>query len=158
MDENTEVLTQDAFERLQADLKYRSTELREEITKRIEVARAHGDLKENAEYHAAKDEQGLNEDRIRQIETRLRNATISEVDVASGEVAVGMIVTIDDDGDIEELFVGSMEDRPEGGVDVVGQTSPMGRALLGGKVGDTVSYVGPTGATFDVTIKEVRAP
>ncbi|MGI9018213.1 MAG: transcription elongation factor GreA [Euzebya sp.] len=158
MSDDAEILTQDAFDRLKEDLHYRSTELREEITKRIEEARAHGDLKENAEYHAAKDEQGMNEDRIRSIEARLRNATISHVDASSGKVAVGMIVTIEDDGQTEELFVGSLEDRPASGVDVVGVSSPMGKALLGHKKGDKVAYVGPTGTGFQVKVIGVRAP
>ncbi|WP_370324524.1 transcription elongation factor GreA [Euzebya sp.] len=155
---DAETLTQDAYDRLKDELKHRSTALREEITARIEEARSHGDLKENAEYHAAKDEQGLNEDRIRQIEERLRKATVSEVDASSGQVGVGMIVTIDDDGDTEQLFVGSLEDQPEGDVDVVGVTSPMGKALLGAKKGDTVTYVGPTGTMFEVKVVDVRAP
>lgn len=158
MSDDAETLTQDAYNRLAADLKYRSTGLREEITRRIEEARAHGDLKENAEYHAAKDEQGLNEDRIRQIEERLRNATITEVDTSSGKVGVGMVVTIDTDGETEDLFVGSMEDRPPSGIEVVGVSSPMGKALLGAEKGDTVTYVGPTGASFSVTVKDVKAP
>ncbi|CAN5761534.1 transcription elongation factor GreA [soil metagenome] len=158
MTDDAETLTEDAYNRLAADLKHRSTDLREEITKRIEDARAHGDLKENAEYHAAKDEQGLNEDRIRQIEERLRNATITEVDTSSGEVGVGMVVTVDSDGQTEDLFVGSMEDRPASGIDIVGVGSPMGKALLGAKKGDTVSYVGPTGTNFSVKVKKVSAP
>ncbi len=158
MSDAAETLTQEAHDRLTEELEHRSTTLRQEITDKIEEARAHGDLKENAEYHAAKDEQGMNEDRIRMIEERLRNAVITEVDASSGKVGVGMIVTVLSDGDEEEYFVGSMEDRPEGGVDVVGVTSPMGKALMGAAEGDTVSYVGPTGMTFEITVKGVRAP
>ena len=156
--EHAEHLTQQAHDRLKEELQRRSTTLRQEITDRIEVARGHGDLKENAEYHAAKDEQGMNEDRIRVLESRLRNAVISEVDPNSGEVAVGMIVTVDDDGDVEEYFIGSMEDTPGEGVEVVSASSPMGKALLGCKRGDAVSYTGPTGVTFTMTITDVRAP
>ena len=158
MSDDVETLTQDAYDRLQEELKHRSGALRQEITDRIEEARAHGDLKENAEYHAAKDDQGLNEDRIRVIEQRLRTAKISEVDADAGVVSVGTIVKVDDDGEVEELFVGSMEDRPEGGIDVVGVSSPMGKALNGAKIGQEVSYVGPTGTSFTVKILDVRAP
>ena len=157
MSDPAETLTQEAYDRLQEELEHRSTTLRQEITGRIEEARAHGDLKENAEYHAAKDEQGLNEDRIRVIEERLRNAVVTEVDASSGRVGVGMVVTVEEDGDEEEFFIGSMEDQPEG-LEVVGVTSPMGKALLGAKEGDTVSYMGPTGTAFQATVKGVRAP
>ena len=157
-DDQAEQLTQDAFDRLTEELKHRSTTLRQEITDRIEVARSHGDLKENAEYHAAKDEQGLNEDRIRVIQARLRNAVVTEVDASSGVVGVGMVVTVDDDGDEMEYFVGSMEDAAEDGVEVVSASSPMGKALLGAKKGDEVSYTGPTGVTFTMTVKGLRAP
>jgi transcription elongation factor GreA len=157
MSDAAETLTQEAYDRLAEELEHRSTTLRKEITERIEEARAHGDLKENAEYHAAKDEQGLNEDRIRQIEGRLRNATVTEVDMTSGVVGVGMVVTIEDEGQKEDVFVGSMEDHPEG-LEVVGVSSPMGKALMGAKKGDTVTYAGPTGQMFEVKITDVRAP
>ena len=154
----TSPITPEGFKRLSDELKHRKNVERHEISRAIETAREHGDLKENAEYHAAKDEQGMNEDRIRVLESRLRNAVISEVDPNSGEVAVGMIVTVDDDGDVEEYFIGSMEDTPGEGVEVVSASSPMGKALLGSKTGDAVSYTGPTGVTFTMTITDVRAP
>ncbi|CAN5206224.1 transcription elongation factor GreA [soil metagenome] len=157
MSEAAETLTQEAHDRLSEELENRSTTLRQEITGRIEEARAHGDLKENAEYHAAKDEQGLNEDRIRIIEARLRTATITEVDASSGTVGVGMVVTVDDDGEVEDFFIGSMEDQPQG-LEVVGVTSPMGKALMGAKKGDSVSFSGPTGQQFKVKVKNVKAP
>ncbi|HUG86383.1 MAG TPA: transcription elongation factor GreA [Euzebya sp.] len=157
MSDAAETLTQEAYDRLAEELEHRSTTLRQEITDRIEEARAHGDLKENAEYHSAKDEQGLNEDRIRLIEARLRNATITEVDASSGRVGVGVVVTVQEGRDKEDFFIGSMEDQPEG-LEVVGVTSPMGKALMGAKKGDTVSYAGPTGTQFEVKITDVRAP
>lgn len=155
--DQAEQLTQDAHDRLKEELHHRSTTLRQEITDRIEVARSHGDLKENAEYHAAKDEQGLNEDRIRVLQSRLRNAVVTEVDASSGIVGVGMVVTVDDEGDEMEYFVGSMEDTPDDGLEVISAGSPMGKALIGKKVGDEASYTGPTGVTFSVTITGLRA-
>ena len=157
MSDAAETLTQEAYDRLAEELDHRSTTLRQEITDRIEEARAHGDLKENAEYHAAKDEQGLNEDRIRVIESRLRSATITNVDASSGLVGVGMVVTVDDGEAKEDFFIGSMEDQPAD-LEVVGVTSPMGKALMGAKKGDKVSYSGPTGTQFEVKITDVRAP
>lgn len=153
-----ERLTPAAHERLKEELRHRSTTLRQEITDRIEEARGHGDLKENAEYHSAKDEQGLNESRIRELEARLRHAVIEEVDVDSGVVGLGMIVSVDDDGDTEEFFIGSVEDLPEEGLEAVSATSPMGKAMIGSTVGDEISYTGPTGVDFSVTITGVRAP
>ncbi len=156
MSDEAQTLTQEAHDHLSEELEHRSTVLRQEVTDRIEEARAHGDLKENAEYHAAKDEQGLNEDRIRFIEERLRNAVVTEVDASSGKVGVGMVVQVAIDGDDEEFFLGSLEDHPKG-LEVVGVTSPMGRALLGASAGDTVTYAGPTGVSFKVEVKGVRA-
>ncbi len=151
-----EYLTQDAYDRLKAELEERRTTGREEITKRIEEARSHGDLRENAEYHAAKEEQGLNEDRIRTLEERLRNAKVGAADVKSGVVGQGSVVTVETDGDVEEIFLGSVDDQPEG-LDVVSASSPMGRALLGAKVGQTVTYTGPNGQEYEVTVKDVRS-
>ena len=151
-----EYLTQDAYDRLKAELEERRTTGREEITKRIEEARSHGDHRENAEYHAAKEEQGLNEDRIRTLEERLRNAKVGAADVKSGVVGQGSVVTVETDGDVEEIFLGSVDDQPEG-LDVVSASSPMGRALLGAKVGQTVTYTGPNGQEYEVTVKDVRS-
>jgi len=151
-----EYLTLEAHERLTAELEERKTVRRTKITKRIEEARAHGDLRENAEYHAAKDEQGLNEAEIRTLEARLRRAVIGRPEVAEGVVAVGMVIEIEDaDGDVEAFFLGSRDDRVEG-LEVVGASSPMGKALTGARVGDTVSYAGPRGTRFEVTVRSAQ--
>jgi transcription elongation factor GreA len=153
MDE-TVWLSQSAYERLSAELEELKTEGRARASKAIEIARSHGDLRENAEYDSAKEEQGKMEARIRQLEEMLRNAQVGEA--PQGDVvAAGMIVTTtDSDGDEETFLLGSREDRHEG-MAVVSAQSPLGKALIGAKVGDTRTYQAPAG-TFSVTVTEVR--
>ena len=147
-------LSQSAYERLSAELEELKTEGRPRASKAIEIARSHGDLKENAEYDSAKEEQGKMEARIRQLEEMLRNAQVGEAPQGDA-VAAGMIVTTtDEDGDSETFLLGSREDRYEG-IPVVSAQSPLGRALIGAKVGDTRTYQAPAG-TFSVTVTEVR--
>ena len=147
-------LSQAAYDRLSEELEYLKTEGREEASKAIEVARGHGDLSENAEYDSAKDEQGKMEARIRQLEDMLRHAQVGEAP-AGEAVEAGVIVTITDaDGDEVEFLLGSREDRVTG-LSVVSAQSPLGKALIGAKVGDDVSYEAPAG-TFTVKVKGIR--
>jgi len=149
-------LSQEAYDRLTAELEDLKTNGRPQISAEIEVARAHGDLRENAEYHAAKDEQGRMEARIRQIESLLQDAVIGERTTAD-EVASGVVVTLDVAGDEETYLVGSREDRhPE--LDVLSSDSPMGLALLGAREGDTRSFETPAGASIDVRVISLRLP
>ena len=147
-------LSQSAFDRLSAELEDLKTNGRPRASKAIEIARAHGDLKENAEYDSAKEEQGKMEARIRQLEAMLRNAKVGEAPSADA-VAAGLVVTtVDEDGDEETFLLGSREDRPEG-LSVVSASSPLGQALMGAKVGETRSYAAPAGE-FKVTVKAIR--
>ena len=147
---NTVWLSQAAYDRLEAELEELKTQGRPRVSAAIEAARSHGDLRENAEYDAAKEEQGKMEARIRQLEDMLANAQVG--DAPSGEVIqAGMIVTAtDDDGDELTFLIGSREDRVDG-LSVVSAQSPLGEALLGAKVGDTVRYQAPAG-TFTVRV------
>jgi transcription elongation factor GreA len=147
-------LSQAAYDRLSAELEELKTVGREQASKAIEVARSHGDLKENAEYDSAKEEQGKMEARIRQLEEMLRDAEVGEA--PSGDtVAAGMVVTTEDeDGDEDTFLLGSREDRVEG-LPVVSAQSPLGRALVGRSIGETVSYDAPAG-TFSVTITAAK--
>jgi transcription elongation factor GreA len=147
-------LSQPAYDRLSAELEELRTEGRPRASKAIEVARAHGDLKENAEYDSAKEEQGKMEARIRQLEEMLRNAKVGEAPTGDVVAAGTVVTTTDEDGDVETFLLGSREDRPEG-LAVVSANSPLGQALMGAKVGDTVSYAAPAG-TFAVTVTELR--
>lgn len=147
-------LTQEAFDRLQEELEDRSGPRRDTIVKRIEAAREEGDLRENGGYHAAKEEQGKNEARIRQLRQLLENARIGTPPAADGEVAQGQIVTVKlVEFDEEETFLlGSREEAATASISVYSPTSPIGAAVLGQKVGETVSYQAPNGKIFHVEI------
>lgn len=152
----TQWLTQEAHDRLTAELEHLSTEGRAEIAKRIEAARDEGDLKENGGYHAAKDEQGKIEARIRTLTALLRNATVGEAPDAHGVVEPGTVVTATILGDDERFLLGSREIvGDDSDIDVYSEQSPLGQAILGAKVGDTVSYEAPNGSTVKVTIVDV---
>jgi len=133
-------LSPEAHARLSAELDDLVVRGRVEIANRIEEARALGDLKENGEYHAAKDEQGKMYLRIRQLQAMLEDVTIVEGGSADGTVRVGATVTIDfGDGDTERYLVGNIEEKKEG-VEIVSPDAPLGQALLGRSVGDDVGY------------------
>ena len=147
-------LSQAAYDRLKTELHELKTEGRTRASASIEAARAHGDLRENAEYDAAKEEQGKMEARIRQLEDMLANARVGEA--PSGDVVqAGMVVTtVDEDGDALTFLVGSREDQVDG-MSIVSAQSPLGQALVGTTVGDTVHYQAPAG-TFKVTVTDAR--
>lgn len=150
-------LTKDTFERLQAELEDLRTRGRIEIAKAIEAARALGDLSENGDYHAAKDAQGKMEARIRQLEAMLKEPEIIDGSAgADGEVGTGVVVTLRyvGDEDVERYLIGSIEERREG-VSVISPDAPLGRALVGRREGDKVTYETPTGATLEVEIVKV---
>jgi len=148
-------LTRDTFERLSAEHEQLTTVGRVEIAQAIEAARALGDLKENGDYHAAKDAQGHMEARIRNLEAMLNDVEIVDTAITD-EVASGSVVGLryDGDDDVERYLIGSIEERRDG-VTVTSPGSPLGRALLGCKVGDTVEYDTPAGATLKVEIVEI---
>ncbi|WP_125610647.1 transcription elongation factor GreA [Specibacter cremeus] len=145
-------LTQDAYDRLAAELEQLSGPGRAEIVKRIEQARSEGDLKENGGYHAAKDEQGKIEARIRQLTELLRNAQVGESPADDGIVEPGMLVTATIAGDETTFLLGSREVGGGTDLDVFSEKSPLGAAIHGHKVGDTLSYVAPNGKTIHVEV------
>ena len=138
-------LSRDAYDRLKAEFDDLSTRGKVDIARKIEAARELGDLKENGDYHAAKEEQGRMDGRMKQILAVLEDAEIVE-SVDTGVVTTGAVVEIryEGDADTEKYLVGSIEERREG-IDVASPTSPFGAALLGHKVGDTVEYQAPGG-------------
>lgn len=147
-------LTPAALTKLEDEHAYLTTTGREEVVERIAEARAHGDLKENAEYDTAKNDQGLMEARIRQLEHIIDNAHAAEVD-DSGAVAVGTVATvIDDDGDEMEFFIAPAENKVPG-ILLASPDSPIGSALLGKHPGEVAEVVAP-GGTFTYTVKAVR--
>lgn len=152
-------LSPDAFKRLQDELEDLTTRGRIEVAHRIEAARALGDLKENGDYHAAKDDQGKMESRIRQIEQTLKNATIVDASaVESGVVIAGSIVSLryEGDDDAERYLIGSIEEK-RGDLDgVISPGSPLGMALMGKGKGETVEYDAP-GGKLKVEIVDIGA-
>jgi transcription elongation factor GreA len=144
-------LTQEAFDRLKAELQHLSGEGRAEIAKRIEAARDEGDLRENGGYHAAKEEQGKMEARIRQLTQLLETAKVGETPKDDGIVEPGMLVTVEMFGD-ETFLLGHREIKDDSGLEVFSEQSPLGHAINGKKVGDTASYETPAGKTVEVKI------
>ena len=154
MTDDTTFLTPEAHHKLQEELEHLLTAGRAEIEERIQTAREHGDLRENADYDAAKNDQGLMEARIRQLQTLLDKAEVKEVK-ASDTVVVGSVVTLlDADGDTNDFFVASPENKvPD--LLLASPDGPLGKALLGKKAGDEVTYKAP-GGSFTVTVKDVK--
>ena len=148
-------LTQEAFDRLAAELEQLSTHGRDEIAKRIEAARDEGDLKENGGYHAAKDEQGKQEARIRQLTELLRTAQVGEAPESSGVVEPGTVITAVIAGDEERFLIGSREIAGDSELDVFSEQSPLGSAIIGLKVGDTATYTAPNGREIAVEVTGV---
>ena len=144
---SSQQLSREAYERLQAELDDLVTRGRVEVASKIERAREMGDLSENGDYHAAKDEQGHMEGRIRQLEHLLENAEIV-APPEEGVVGPGSIVTVvyegDDEADAERYLVGHIEER-QGDLDVISPDSPLGRALIGARAGEWVTYEAPNG-------------
>lgn len=149
-------LTQEAADRLRAELEHLEGPGRAEIIAKIEAARAEGDLKENGGYHAARDEQGKIEARIRQLKHMLENAHIGTPPASEeGVVSPGMVVTAEIAGDVMKFLIGSRE-ISSGDLDVYSEKSPLGSAVLGSKIGDTVSYKAPSGKEISVIIIEAE--
>jgi transcription elongation factor GreA len=158
IDEDSVVwLTQDGYDQLKAELEELKGPGRSEITQRISDARDEGDLKENGGYHAAKDEQGKMEARIRQLEDMLRRARVGETPKSGGAVGPGMKVSIKfaGDDDVETFLLGSREllalDSSVD-IDVYSPQSPLGSAILGKKKGEKATYEAPNGKPVTVEI------
>jgi len=149
------VLTKSGRDKLEEELRVLKEVRRAEIAAKIKEARSQGDLSENAEYDAAKEEQGEIESRIRDIETILENAEIASEEFDANSVNVGSVVTVKDveaDEEMEIRIVGANEVNSM--ANHVSGESPMGKALLGGKVGDTVTVAAP-GGNFELKILKV---
>ncbi|MDR1791721.1 MAG: transcription elongation factor GreA [Propionibacteriaceae bacterium] len=162
MPEETIFLTQEAYDKLAAELEYLEGEGREAIAKKIGRARDEGDLSENAGYHAAREEQGQQEARIKELRFLLENAQVGAVE-ATDEVVPGVKVTVYYDGDEDDddtFMLGSREVQrldETVDIDVYSPQSPLGAAILGAKVGQSVQYVAPNGKTIEVTIAKIEA-
>lgn len=154
MTDETTWLTPTAHQKLQEELAHLQGDARHEISERIAEARSHGDIRENADYDAAKNEQGMQEARIRQIRYILDQAEVREV-ADTGRVEIGSIVTVKDgDGDTSEYFVAPAENKIPGYL-LASPVGPLGKALLGARVNDEVSYEAP-GGTFSMVVTGIR--
>jgi transcription elongation factor GreA len=149
-------LTQEAFDRLKAELDQLSGTGRTEIAKKIEAARDEGDLKENGGYHAAKEEQGKMEARIRQLTQLLENAIVGAKPADDGIVEPGMVVTVEMFGDDVTFLLGSREIAGDSDLEVYSEKSPLGAAINGKQVGDKASYKAPNGKVIQVSVKAAK--
>lgn len=161
IDTDTIWVTQEAYDRLKSELDHLKGEVRADITSKIAAAREEGDLKENGGYHAAREEQGKTEARIRQLEEMLRRAEVGEAPADDGLVEPGMKVTIRfaGDEDTETFLLGSRELLSMDSsvtLDVYSPSSPLGAAITGKKVGDSASYEAPNGTSIAVEIVDAK--
>ncbi|HEY7666860.1 MAG TPA: transcription elongation factor GreA [Actinomycetota bacterium] len=148
--EPTAILTVDAYGRLRAELQDLETDGRAHISERLKAAREHGDIRENAEYDAAKNEQGLMEARIRTLKHMLRDPEIVEAPVDADAVAPGMLVTLrpldEDDPDDETYLLASHAEEKAPGARTITTSSPLGRALMGAALKQEILYEAPGGS------------
>ncbi|WP_149202298.1 transcription elongation factor GreA [Actinotalea subterranea] len=149
-------LTQEAHDRLSAELQQLSTTGRTEIAQKIDAARQEGDLKENGGYHAAREEQAKQEARIRQLQQILRTAVVGEAPPDDGVVEPGMVVTASVAGERMTFLVGSREVAEGTGLDVYSDKSPLGAAIVGRSRGEKTSYTAPNGHEIAVEIHEAK--
>lgn len=152
---DTVELSQRAYDRLKAEYDDLTTRGRIDIARKIETARELGDLSENGDYHAAKEEQGKMEGRIMHLGRTLENTHIVQAD-GSDEVNPGSVVTIRFSGDdaTEQYLLGSIEERHET-YEIMSTSSPLGEALRGHVAGDVISYQTPSGAAVQVELVAV---
>jgi transcription elongation factor GreA len=150
------VVSPQTLERMNQELAELTTSGRSEMSERLLRARELGDLKENAEYHSAKDAQGLMEARIRQLQYTIKNAVVREGAADTDIVGTGVIVAVKDGDETEEYLVAQSMEEKVPGVRTITLSSPMGRALLGKRVGEEAIVEAP-GGKFSVEIVGLRA-
>jgi len=150
-------LTQAAYDALVAELENREGPMRREVTGKIERAREEGDLKENGGYHAAREEQGTNEARIRYLRAFLEKAQVGAPDSHPNEVSHGKVITVHFQalGQEQTFLLGSREEAAHASIDVYSPSSPLGEAILGKHVGDSATYTLPNGKPMTVAIVAV---
>lgn len=149
-------LTQGAYDQLKAELEYLSGPARTEIAGKIAAAREEGDLRENGGYHAAKEEQGKQELRVRQLTQLLENAKVGEAPTTSGVVAPGTVVKIAFDGDEDDTmtFLLASREYASSEIETYSPQSPLGTGVMGKKVGEEAQYELPNGKRASVKILE----
>lgn len=149
-------LTQSDIDKMEKEIEYRKIELRPKLIEDVKVARAQGDLSENFEYYAAKREKNINESRIRYLERMVKTANVIDDSSADDEVGINNTVTIEmvDDHEIEQYkIVTTIRSNSLKGL--ISIESPMGKALMGHKVGDTVTIHVNDSISYDVIINDI---
>jgi transcription elongation factor GreA len=149
---DTQWLTQAQYDALKAELDERVQKRRPHITHLIDEARQEGDLRENGGYHAARNEQSLNESRIASLQEMLANAEVGETPADDGIVEPGMVVTATIAGREQTFLLGSRDAGGDLGVQVFSAKAPLGAAVIGHKAGDTLTYQAPNGREIEVAI------
>jgi transcription elongation factor GreA len=155
--EQTLWLTQEAYDRLKAELDQLVAN-RPAMAAEINARREEGDLKENGGYHAAKDEQGKQEGRIRQLTDILRKATVGDAPTEVSSAATGTVITIrfQGDDDTEKFLLGSREIAGTTGLTVYSPESALGSAIMGAEPGATVTYQAPNGRDITVDVVAIE--
>ncbi|MEC4017166.1 transcription elongation factor GreA [Streptomyces sp. H27-D2] len=156
--DNVTWLTQEAYDQLKAELEYLSGPARAEVVAKIDEARQEGDLKENAGYHAAREDQGKQELRVRQLTQLLQHAKVAETPPDDGVAEPGMVITIafDSDPDDPTTFLMASREYASTKIDTYSPQSPLGSAVNGKKAGDSASYELPNGNQVSVKILDVK--
>ncbi|MEU2232374.1 MULTISPECIES: transcription elongation factor GreA [Streptomyces] len=156
--ENVTWLTQEAYTKLKDELEYLTGPARTEIAAKIAAAREEGDLRENGGYHAAKEEQGKQELRVRQLTQLLEHAKVGEAPAEEGVVAPGMVVTIAFDGDEDDTmtFLLASREYASEDIDTYSPQSPLGSGVNGKKVGEDAQYELPNGKKATVKILNAK--
>jgi len=159
MTEHITWLTAAAHNRLTEELAERTGPIRDEITKRIALAREEGDLKENGGYHAAREEQSHNEGRIQHLEHLLEHVRVGVPEVPDGVAHIGRVVTLEfGKDDTESYLLGAAEEAGTTTLEILSPESPLGKQLLDRQIGDEVTYTLPNGRTSTVVLVDVQNP
>ena len=149
-------LSQEAYDRLSKELETLQGPGRADIAEKIDAAREEGDLKENGGYHAAREEQGKMEARIADLQRLLKNAVVGEAPKDDGVVEPGMVVAISMAGKERTFLLGNREIADGDDLEVYSTESPLGSAIHGSKVGDTVDYIAPNGKSLPIEILRAK--
>lgn len=149
------VVSPETLDKMKAELEDLTTRGREEMSVRLLRAREMGDLKENAEYHSAKDAQGLMEARIRQLQNIIKNAVVRDGPASVDAIGPGLIVTLKDGDDTSDYLVADSAEEKMQGLPTITPSSPMGKAVVGKKVGETAAVEAP-GGKFEIEIVGIR--
>jgi transcription elongation factor GreA len=150
------VVSPETFARWELELKELTSDGRAAMSERLQRAREFGDIRENADYDAARDEQAMMEARIRQLQHMIKSATVQAAPAGSDKAGPGIIVSVQEDGeDVEEYLLASTAEEKAPGIRTITTSSPLGSALVGKRVGDAAQVAAPRGR-FSVKVVGLR--